>query len=421
MWFFIIFVPMSEEKNINCSFCGRDKQDTNVLIAGINSHICDSCIEQAVGIVHSEKEGKDQQLLAAQMNLLKPIDIKAHLDQYVIGQDNAKKILSVAVYNHYKRLVQPPSTDEEEIEIEKSNIIMVGQTGTGKTLLAKTIAKVLNVPFCIADATVLTEAGYVGEDVEAILSRLLQAADYDVKAAQRGIVFIDEVDKIARKSDNPSITRDVSGEGVQQAMLKLLEGAVVQVPPQGGRKHPEQKMVSIDTRNILFVCGGAFDGIDKVIGKRLSTQAIGYATSKKEKVDKDNLLQYISPQDLKGFGLIPELIGRLPVLTHLKPLDKSALRQILTEPKNSLTKQYVKLFEMDGITLTIDDEVLDYIVEKAIDFKLGARGLRSICETIMIDAMFDGPSDSDNKAFKLTLEYAQNKIDNSTLQKLKVA
>ena len=422
MWFFVIFVPMSEEKNINCSFCGRDKQDTNVLIAGINSHICDSCIEQAVGIVHSEKEGKDQQILAAQMNLLKPIDIKAHLDQYVIGQDNAKKILSVAVYNHYKRLVQPPSVDEEEIEIEKSNIIMVGQTGTGKTLLARTIAKVLNVPFCIADATVLTEAGYVGEDVEAILSRLLQAADYDVKAAQRGIVFIDEVDKIARKSDNPSITRDVSGEGVQQAMLKLLEGAEVQVPPQGGRKHPEQKMVSIDTKNILFVCGGAFDGIDRVIGKRLSTQAIGYNSNKKEKVDKDNLLQYISPQDLKGFGLIPELIGRLPVLTHLKPLDKEALRQILTEPKNSLTKQYVKLFEMDGITLSIHDEVLDYIVEKAIDFKLGARGLRSICETIMIDVMFDGPSDSDNnKEFKLTLEYAQNKIENSTLQKLKVA
>ena len=422
MWFFVIFVPMSEEKNINCSFCGRDKQDTNVLIAGINSHICDSCIEQAVGIVHSEKEGKDQQILAAQMNLLKPIDIKAHLDQYVIGQDNAKKILSVAVYNHYKRLVQPPSVDEEEIEIEKSNIIMVGQTGTGKTLLARTIAKVLNVPFCIADATVLTEAGYVGEDVEAILSRLLQAADYDVKAAQRGIVFIDEVDKIARKSDNPSITRDVSGEGVQQAMLKLLEGAEVQVPPQGGRKHPEQKMVSIDTKNILFVCGGAFDGIDRVIGKRLSTQAIGYNSNKKEKVDKDNLLQYISPQDLKGFGLIPELIGRLPVLTHLKPLDKEALRQILTEPKNSLTKQYVKLFEMDGITLSIHDEVLDYIVEKAIDFKLGARGLRSICETIMIDAMFDGPSDSENnKEFKLNLEYAQNKIENSTLQKLKVA
>ena len=422
MWFFVIFVPMSEDKNINCSFCGRDKQDTNVLIAGINSHICDSCIEQAVGIVHSEKEGKDQQILAAQMNLLKPIDIKAHLDQYVIGQDNDKKILSVAVYNHYKRLVQPPSIDEEEIEIEKSNIIMVGQTGTGKTLLARTIAKVLNVPFCIADATVLTEAGYVGEDVEAILSRLLQAADYDVKAAQRGIVFIDEVDKIARKSDNPSITRDVSGEGVQQAMLKLLEGAEVQVPPQGGRKHPEQKMVSIDTKNILFVCGGAFDGIDRVIGKRLSTQAIGYNSNKKEKVDKDNLLQYISPQDLKGFGLIPELIGRLPVLTHLKPLDKKALRQILTEPKNSLTKQYVKLFEMDGITLSIDDEVLDYIVEKAIDFKLGARGLRSICETMMIDAMFDGPSDSENnKEFKLTLEYAQNKIENSTLQKLKVA
>tara|TARA_Y100000991_G_scaffold211526_1_gene194232 strand:- start:1148 stop:2386 length:1239 start_codon:yes stop_codon:yes gene_type:complete len=412
---------MSEEKNINCSFCGRDKQDTNVLIAGINSHICDSCIEQAVGIVQSEKEGKDQQIIAAQMNLLKPIDIKDHLDQYVIGQDNAKKILSVAVYNHYKRLVQPPSEDNEEIEIEKSNIIMVGQTGTGKTLLARTIAKVLNVPFCIADATVLTEAGYVGEDVEAILSRLLQAADYDVKSAQRGIVFIDEVDKIARKSDNPSITRDVSGEGVQQAMLKLLEGAVVQVPPQGGRKHPEQKMVSIDTKNILFVCGGAFDGIDRVIGKRLSTQAIGYATDKKEKVDKDNLLQYISLQDLKGFGLIPELIGRLPVLTHLKPLDNEALRQILTEPKNSLTKQYFKLFEMDGINLTIDDEVLDYIVEKAIDFKLGARGLRSICETIMIDAMFDGPSNSENKEFKITLEYAQNKIENSTLQKLKVA
>ena len=422
MWFFIIFVPMSDEKNVNCSFCGRDKQDTNVLIAGINSHICDSCIEQALGIVHSEKEGKDQQILAAQMNLLKPIDIKTHLDQYVIGQDNAKKILSVAVYNHYKRLVQPPSTDEEEIEIEKSNIIMVGQTGTGKTLLARTIAKVLNVPFCIADATVLTEAGYVGEDVEAILSRLLQAADYDVKATQRGIVFIDEVDKIARKSDNPSITRDVSGEGVQQAMLKLLEGALVQVPPQGGRKHPEQKMVSIDTKNILFICGGAFDGIDRVIGKRLSTQAIGYNANKKENIDKDNLLQYVSPQDLKGYGLIPELIGRLPVLTHLKSLDKDALRQILTEPKNSLTKQYVKLFEMDGINLSIDDEVLDYIVEKAIDFKLGARGLRSICETIMIDAMFDGPSDSENnKEFRLTLEYAQNKIENSTLQKLKVA
>ena len=421
MVFSLFLYLMSEEKNINCSFCGRDKQDTNVLIAGINSHICDSCIEQAVGIVQSEKEGKDQQIIAAQMNLLKPIDIKDHLDQYVIGQDNAKKILSVAVYNHYKRLVQPPSENNEEIEIEKSNIIMVGQTGTGKTLLARTIAKVLNVPFCIADATVLTEAGYVGEDVEAILSRLLQAADYDVKSAQRGIVFIDEVDKIARKSDNPSITRDVSGEGVQQAMLKLLEGAVVQVPPQGGRKHPEQKMVSIDTKNILFICGGAFDGIDRVIGKRLSTQAIGYATDKKEKVDKDNLLQYISPQDLKGFGLIPELIGRLPVLTHLKPLDKEALRQILTEPKNSLTKQYFKLFEMDGINLTIDDEVLDYIVEKAIDFKLGARGLRSICETIMIDAMFDGPSNSENKEFKLTLEYAQNKIENSTLQKLKVA
>lgn len=412
---------MSEEKNINCSFCGRDKQDTNVLIAGINAHICDSCIEQAVGIVHSEKEGKDKQVLATQMNLLKPVDIKSHLDHYVIGQDDAKKVLSVAVYNHYKRLVQPPSSDDEEIDIEKSNIIMVGETGTGKTLLARTIAKVLNVPFCIADATVLTEAGYVGEDVESILSRLLQAADYDVKAAQRGIVFIDEVDKIARKSDNPSITRDVSGEGVQQAMLKLLEGAVVQVPPQGGRKHPEQKMVSIDTRNILFVCGGAFDGIDRVIGKRLSTQAIGYATDKKEKIDKENLLQYIAPQDLKGFGLIPELIGRLPVLTFLKPLDKNALRKILTEPKNSLTKQYVKLFEMDGVTLTIDEDVLDYIVEKAIDFKLGARGLRSICETIMIDAMFESPSSESDKQLKISLDYARKKLENSTLQPLKVA
>ncbi len=412
---------MTEEKNINCSFCGRDKQDTNVLIAGINAHICDSCIEQAVGIVHSEKEGKDKQVLATQMNLLKPVDIKSHLDHYVIGQDDAKKVLSVAVYNHYKRLVQPPSSDDEEIDIEKSNIIMVGETGTGKTLLARTIAKVLNVPFCIADATVLTEAGYVGEDVESILSRLLQAADYDVKAAQRGIVFIDEVDKIARKSDNPSITRDVSGEGVQQAMLKLLEGAVVQVPPQGGRKHPEQKMVSIDTRNILFVCGGAFDGIDRVIGKRLSTQAIGYATDKKEKIDKENLLQYIAPQDLKGFGLIPELIGRLPVLTFLKPLDKNALRKILTEPKNSLTKQYVKLFEMDGVTLTIDEDVLDYIVDKAIDFKLGARGLRSICETIMIDAMFESPSSESDKQLKITLDYARKKLENSTLQPLKVA
>ncbi len=412
---------MAEEKNISCSFCGRDKQDTQVLIAGINSHICDSCIQQANGIVDAEVEGKERAQIASQMNLLKPIDIKVHLDQYVIGQDNAKKVLAVAVYNHYKRLAQPPSTDADEVEIEKSNIIMVGETGTGKTLLARTIAKLLNVPFCIADATVLTEAGYVGEDVEAILSRLLQAADYDVKSAERGIVFIDEVDKIARKSDNPSITRDVSGEGVQQAMLKLLEGSVVQVPPQGGRKHPEQKMVAIDTRNILFVCAGAFDGIDRVIGKRLSTQAIGYASNNKDNVDKENLLQYIVPQDLKGFGLIPELIGRLPVLTFLNPLDNEALRQILTEPKNSLTKQYEKLFKMDDMELSFTPEALDFIVEKALDFKLGARGLRSICEAIIIDAMFDGPSDESKKTFEVTLDYAKDKISKSKLHKLKAA
>tara|TARA_B100000900_G_scaffold309321_1_gene268020 strand:+ start:2259 stop:3497 length:1239 start_codon:yes stop_codon:yes gene_type:complete len=412
---------MAEEKNISCSFCGRDKQDTQVLIAGINSHICDNCIQQAIGIVEAEVEGKDRTEIASQMNLLKPIDIKTHLDQYVIGQDDAKKVLAVAVYNHYKRLLQPPLTDTDEVEIEKSNIIMVGETGTGKTLLARTIAKVLNVPFCIADATVLTEAGYVGEDVEAILSRLLQAADYDVKAAERGIVFIDELDKIARKSDNPSITRDVSGEGVQQAMLKLLEGSVVQVPPQGGRKHPEQKMVAIDTSNILFVCGGAFDGIDIVIGKRLSAQAIGYASNNQEKVDKENLLQYIVPQDLKGFGLIPELIGRLPVLTFLNPLNKEALRKILTQPKNSLTKQYERLFKMDDMALSFTPEALDFIVEKALEFKLGARGLRSICEAILIDAMFDGPSDESHKTFEVTLDYAKEKISKSKLHKLKAA
>ena len=412
---------MSEEKNINCSFCGRNKQDTNVLIAGINAHICDSCIEQAIGIVSAEVEGKNTQAIASQLNLLKPHDIKSHLDQYVIGQDEAKKVLSVAVYNHYKRLVQPKSQQEDEIDIEKSNIVLVGETGTGKTLLARTIARILNVPFCIADATVLTEAGYVGEDVEAILSRLLQASDYDVKAAQRGIVFIDEVDKIARKGDNPSITRDVSGEGVQQAMLKLLEGSVVQVPPQGGRKHPEQKMVSIDTKNILFICGGAFDGINRVIGKRLSTQAIGYISSNKEKVNKDNLLEYVSPPDLKGFGLIPELIGRLPVLTHLNPLDKKALRRILTEPKNSLTKQYIKLFEMDEVNLSFEDDALDYIVDKAIEFKLGARGLRSICEAVMVDAMFDIPSQKEKQDFVVSLQFAKEKIEASKLQKLKVA
>ena len=415
---------MSENENISCSFCGKKKKDTQVLIAGINSHICNHCIIQASQIVEAESKTKSKELISSKINLLKPIDIKNHLDKDVIEQNEAKKVLSVAVYNHYKRLIH--SNDDldssEDIEIEKSNIILVGETGTGKTLLAKTIAKILNVPFCIADATVLTQAGYVGEDVESILSRLLQAADYDVQAAEKGIVFIDEIDKIARKGDNPSITRDVSGEGVQQAMLKLLEGSVVKVPPQGGRKHPEQKLISINTNNILFICGGAFDGIERIIGKRLRTQAIGYSSSKKDDIDKKNILSYIFPQDLKGFGLIPELIGRLPVLTFLNPLDKKALRQILTEPKNSLTKQYIKLFKMDGVSLSFSENCLDFIVDMAIEFKLGARGLRSICEAIMVDLMFDIPSNFKKpKSVTINLSYAEDKLNKSKLKKLKAA
>jgi ATP-dependent Clp protease ATP-binding subunit ClpX len=405
---------------IKCSFCGRDKKEVSILIAGINGHICNFCIEQAHGIVAEEgqeKSNKDPKKL----NLLKPIEIKAHLDEHVIGQDMAKKILSVAVYNHFKRVTQTQIGAVDEVEIEKSNIVMVGETGTGKTLLARTIAKILNVPFCIADATVLTEAGYVGEDVESILTRLLQSADYDVAAAERGIVFIDEVDKIARKSDNPSITRDVSGEGVQQALLKLLEGAQVNVPPQGGRKHPEQKMVSVNTKNILFICGGAFDGIDKKIARRLQTQVIGYnIASDKEEIDKNNYLQYVSPQDLRSFGLIPELIGRLPVVAYLEPLDRVALRRILTEPKNAIIKQYTKLFEMDGIKLSFDKSALEMITDKAIEFKLGARGLRSICETIMTDAMFEAPT-SKEKELRISNRYVLDKLKKSNFNKLKVA
>lgn len=414
-----------EEKDIKCSFCGRSKQNTDVLIAGITGHICNHCVNQAQTIVRDEIGQRAGSSTFNAVHLLKPHEIKNHLDEYVIGQDDAKKVLSVAVYNHYKRLLllqQSKTPLKEEVEIEKSNVIMVGETGTGKTLLARTIARVLNVPFCIADATVLTEAGYVGEDVESILSRLLQAADFDVAAAERGIVFIDEIDKIARKSDNPSITRDVSGEGVQQGLLKLLEGSVVGVPPQGGRKHPEQKMVQVNTKNILFICGGAFDGIVRNIGSRLQTQAIGYSVSKdKAEIDKENLLQYISPQDLKSFGLIPELIGRLPVLTYLNPLDASTLLRILSEPKNALIRQYTHLFEMDGVKIKFEKGVLDFIVEKAMEFKLGARGLRSICEAIMIDLMYDTPSNAELKEINLTLKYAKDKLKRSTLSKLKVA
>jgi ATP-dependent Clp protease ATP-binding subunit ClpX len=415
---------MAKAGPVTCSFCNRDKKEVKILIAGINGHICDSCISQAYKMISEEGGGSvaKQEVARQALNLLKPNAIKAYLDEYVIGQDEAKKVLSVAVYNHFKR-ISHVSDATEDIDIEKSNVILVGETGTGKTLLARTIAKLLNVPFCIADATVLTEAGYVGEDVESILTRLLQASDYDTAAAERGIVFIDEIDKIARKSDNPSITRDVSGEGVQQALLKLLEGSSVNVPPQGGRKHPDAKMIQVNTKNILFICGGAFDGIEKKIANRLNTQAVGYsATIAGEKVDRANLLQYISPQDLKSFGLIPELIGRLPILTYLQPLDKAALYRILSEPKNALIKQYMHLFKMEGIKLEVENEVLELVVTKALEFKLGARGLRGICEAIMLDLMYELPgSEKMPKNYTITLDYASQRLKNARLSHLKAA
>ena len=405
-----------------CSFCGRPDTEVGMLIAGISGYICNECAEQAQEIAREEMRSKKKggKVDGLDMSELpKPQEIKSFLDQYVIGQDDAKRYLSVSVYNHYKRLLQQDKADD--VEIEKSNIIIVGSTGTGKTLLARTIAKLLKVPFTIVDATVLTEAGYVGEDIESILTRLLQVADYDVKAAERGIVFIDEIDKIARKGDNPSITRDVSGEGVQQGLLKLLEGSVVNVPPQGGRKHPDQKMIAVDTKNILFICGGAFDGIERKIAQRLNTHVVGYGSVQNTlRIDKENMMQYISPQDLKSFGLIPEIIGRMPVLTYLNPLSREALLSILTEPKNAIVKQYMKLFEMDGVELTFAPEVYEYIVDKAIEFKLGARGLRSIVEGIMMDAMFDIPTRGD-KQFEVTLDYARSQMEKSNLSRLQAA
>ena len=405
------------DREINCSFCGRKKSEVDILIAGVTGHICDHCIEQADAIVKEERDAGSDNAFDPGLQLERPADIKRFLDEYVIGQENAKRTLSVAVYNHYKRLAHP--AEDDEVEIEKSNIVLVGETGTGKTLLARSIARLLKVPFCIADATILTEAGYVGEDVESVLSRLLQSADYDVAKAQRGIVFIDEIDKIARKSDNPSITRDVSGEGVQQALLKLLEGAEVNVPPQGGRKHPEQKLITIDTRNILFICGGAFSGIDQHIERRIATSSIGFKTENGER--PESLLSAIAPADLRSYGLIPELIGRFPVLTHLDPLEPGALRRILTEPKNALVKQYQRLFELDGIALQFDADALDFIVEKAVEFKLGARGLRSICEAVLSDAMFELPGKEGVDELRVTAEYARQQFDDSDEGRLKVA